>query len=96
MLYSKEADGVKAAVLVAASYVTEPETTLPERVKFDVFIDEASIVSLKVAETIVLTDTPVAPLVGETVRMVGGVVSGNVVVVVVVDVVVVVVVSGIP
>lgn len=60
--YARSADGVKVAVVPL--YATAPATAAPPgptNVKDDVVIEAEFIVMLKVAVTVVLMTTPVAP-----------------------------------
>ena len=72
-------EGVMVTVLVAALYETAAATSTLEALRNSTVVPPivaAFIVSLNMAETVVLTGTPVAPLTGETVVIVGGVISG--------------------
>ena len=71
--------GSSVAVRVALSYVTTAGASAPvesRSSKVVVLIVVSSIGSLKIAVTLLLALTPVAPLVGDVVVTTGGVVSG--------------------
>ena len=73
-----EAVGSRVAVRVAALQVTAAATSAPAGVRssnVEVEMDAGSIASLKVAVTLAVTATPVAPAAGVVPVTVGGVVS---------------------
>ena len=73
VLEAKPESGLKVATLVPALYPTEPVT--PDKVKLAAIMVPASMASLKVASTLVLTATPVAALAGAVEITVGGILS---------------------
>ena len=80
---ASDADGVRVAVLVPALYETVAVINVLEALRNSIvepLIVAAFIASLKMAETVALTDTPVAPFTGLTEVTVGAVISAATVV----------------
>ena len=76
---ARELPGVKVAELLAELYVTVPVTAVPPcaaSVKVVAVMVDGFIAVLKVAVTVDVTATPVAPLVGETAVTVGALGGG--------------------
>ena len=79
MELASAADGVTVAVFVPELYETTAVINVLEALRnsiVELLIVVAFIASLKMAETVVLTDTPVVPFAGATEDTVGGVISG--------------------